>query len=81
MGKQGNKMSDYTPTTEIVRDSFCESYVDHLSWFKGQEFDRWLAEVRAEAWDCGHDAGVENTISDDPYIKLINPFREGENSE
>lgn len=37
-------MSDYTPTTEEVRNSYA-------SWSDAYpEFDRWLAEVKAEAW-------------------------------
>lgn len=48
-------MSDYTPTTEEVRDAF--------SWRDGvggqsyeQQFDRWLAEVKEQAFKMGYRA-------------------------
>ena len=43
-------MSDYTPTTEEVRDAFSDYKEDDAGgWFKAQAgFDRWLAEVKAQ---------------------------------
>jgi hypothetical protein len=43
------QVSDYTPTTETVRDAFCESYADHLFGFKREEFDRWLESIMQKA--------------------------------
>ena len=49
-------MSDYTPTTEQVREAFAV----HGAWkatptrgskVSNEAFDRWLAEVKAAAWD------------------------------
>ena len=73
----------YTPTTEEVRevyrgclvqtDTNIYSFVDEAQ--ANAEFDRWLAEVKAEAWEegfqDGHDSamGVRNTD---------NPYRQGE---
>ena len=37
-------VSDYTPTTEEVR-----SYFRGSSFSSGEQFDRWLAEVKAQA--------------------------------
>jgi hypothetical protein len=65
----------YTPTTEEVRDKFSFLYPA----FEGQ-FDRWLAEVKAEAWEEGFDAGErdvhehELTHWDDSDC-IQNPYR------
>jgi hypothetical protein len=67
-------MSDYTPTTEEVRDAFCEAYPNHLSGLKSKEFNQWLAEVKAQAWDEGY------VSSDDYYGNSVNPYREEEQS-
>lgn len=49
-------MSEYTPTTEEVRN-----------WRTGgddgllrQEFDRWLEQVKDEAWDKGWDDAIDH---------------------
>lgn len=80
-------MTDYTPTTEEVS----KSYV----WFRDQaftdeklkaEFDRWLAEVKAEAWEEGAVWQRANAVPDDRRMKVrfvselqaVNPYREGE---
>ena len=47
-------MSDHTPTTERVRDDYATRMAPHLDHARAIEFDRWLTEVRAEAWDEGH---------------------------
>ena len=39
-------MSEYTPTTEHVRDLV-------LRLMNADEFDAWLAGVKADAWDEG----------------------------
>lgn len=75
-------MSDYTPTTEQVRFA----YIDHrdfdsqvgLSEWPGDdevgwEFDRWLATVKAEAWEQGYDAAP---LGGRP--RQENPYRETE---
>jgi hypothetical protein len=40
-------MGDHTPTTEQVRKGLLTGYVSD------SEFDRWLAEVKAQAFDLG----------------------------
>ena len=51
-------MDDYTPTTEEVRmaynhwGKYPEFAPDDFD-VTGAEFDRWLASVRADAWDEG----------------------------
>jgi hypothetical protein len=54
-------VSDYTPTTEEVR-----SYSNYIP----EEFDRWLAEVKAKAWEEGYNAKwAETWFEDNPYRK------------
>jgi hypothetical protein len=42
-------MSEYTPTTAQVRGEYAEDIVP--IGVAEAEFDRWLAKVKAEAWD------------------------------
>lgn len=49
--------SDYTPDEEEVRDIY-ESRVPHSMVDPGGEFDRFLAKIKADAWDeCARSAG------------------------
>jgi hypothetical protein len=64
-------VSDYTPTTEEVRNLF--SWDNHEGEMNAKAgFDRWLAGVKAEAWDEGY------VSSDDYYGEHDNPYQ-GEN--
>lgn len=54
-------MSDYTPTTEQVRSAWAyfrnvsqadTTYPEALA-----QFDRWLADIKADVWDEAHAAG------------------------
>ena len=84
-------MTDYTPTTEEVRKAWKMMPDDRYNkgdlmgqLTSGIEFDRWLAEVKAEAWEEGITAFDQAIIKDvdDPWSQLPdNPYREGENSE
>ena len=79
-----------TPTTNEVRDAYCESYADHMFDFKREEFDRWLAEVKAEAvieLVARIEAAVILLGDDDitptgrrMISKVLNPYRQGESS-
>ena len=69
-------MVEYIPTTEEV----CEIY-----WQSGykttvEQFDRWLAQVKAEAWDQGHWEGWQNateSLTTDMFGGVTpNPYRE-----
>ena len=72
-------MSDYTPTTEEVRGAYEGQLIkigDNAYQLLDEahakaEFDRWLAEVKAEAWQEGWDTKP-------PYQKINNPYRRGE---
>ncbi len=61
-------MSDYTPTTEEV----WRAYINWEYGGPGAEFDRWLAEVKAEAWADGASAGCMCSVAEPP-----NPYRQG----
>lgn len=76
-------MSDYTPTTEEVRDAYAGHDFDYA--IAGAQFDRWLAEVERaaaeKAWTDGWNEGVDFEV----YVRDINqagpnPYRlnEGE---
>ena len=77
-------MSDYTPTTEEIRDEYalgsfrCEC--EDCRRPRAERFDRWLASVKAEAWDAGFAAGVNTDMGDyehPPEIRA-NPYRNGD---
>ena len=72
-------MNGNTLTTERVRSSFIwaeeESPAQILPSVLGEEFDRWLAGVKAEAWEEGQDAELERPADEPPRS---NPYR-GEN--
>ena len=76
------RMSDYTPTTEVVRHvaSFPRERLGEPRPIKPEAFDRWLEQVRAEAWDEGYTSGRSNTMrrmSDEPKAPLTcNPYRQ-----
>ena len=61
-------MSDYTPTTEELRDAWA-------SWSDAyEEFDRWLAEVKAQAWEEGYTQGSKDMYDGD--FPTPNPYRQ-----
>lgn len=69
-------MTDYTPTTEAIR---CEySRVGSASKQRKEAFDRWLAEVKADAWQDGayHIAGRDNELV--TRADTENPYRQRE---
>lgn len=72
---------DYTPTTDYVEEAWCPRYDGEHAWFKGDdrrgyeaEFDRWLKQVKAEAWDEGKRAS--DTAWEHAYFG--HPVPEGE---
>lgn len=74
-------MSDYTPTTEQVRDLYALSDPAGKTWQVYEaEFDRWLQQVKAEAWEEGFADGVNHDLGDRENAPEIinNPYRQGE---
>ena len=73
-------MSDYTPTTNEIQATYMR-YRGAWNLANGSEaqFDRWLEQVKAEAWDEGKRAGLRQSDwehGDTPrqYI-AVNPYR------
>ncbi len=74
----------YTPTTEEVReiyrgclvqtDTNIYSFVDEAQ--ADGEFDRWLAEVKAQVWADGYTAGTHDWRTES--LTTPNPYRQGE---
>lgn len=91
----------YTPTTESVRDAYCRALQKALHEYGTSarerfhaEFDRWLAGVKASAWDEGrkfgyqdaqahHGSGVEGAgCGPDSWdCTCQNPYRQGGDDE
>ena len=76
-------MSDYTPTTGIVK----AAYMVHMNHHENiehedgaAEFDRWLAEhdrqIAAEAWDEGYEDRRDDEHEHRPGRKYANPYKE-----
>lgn len=65
-------MSDYTPTTEEELLNF----KSNAELRKTAEFDRWLTEVKADAWQDGayHIAGRDNELV--TKADTENPYRQ-----
>ena len=85
-------MSDYTPTTEEVRAVYNSDEFGNPAGLNDScpEFDRWLAEVKADAWEEGQLALLEYmgvplySFKGDEIInpkQPKNPYRQVENSE
>lgn len=84
-------MSDYTPTTDKIEDAWCSRYDGEHSWASGEErrgyeaeFNRWLEQVKAEAWDEGFDAGERDAfdLNENPDHECIpNPHRKEQTND
>ena len=64
-------MTDYTPTTEVIRHAvaFPRERLGEPRPIKPEVFDRWLKQVRAEAWNEGRyasDTAWEHTYYGHP---------------
>ena len=75
-------MTDYTPTTEVIRHAvaFPRERLGEPRPIKPEAFDRWLKQVRAEAWEEGKRAGLrqsdwEHGDTATQYV-AANPYKE-----
>lgn len=59
------------PSTHYVRQQYRSPFDASLD---GQEFDAWLASVKAEAWDEGYQARQDEEYSE--YIQYGVPYRD-----
>ena len=73
-------MSDYTPTTEEVRNTFWlgQHSVSDSDWANSEaDFNKWLTEVKAQVWEEG--VLTEWTgFARENDILSANPYRQGE---
>ena len=70
-------MSDYTPTTEEVRLDYAPAKTFPAD--AEAQFDRWLAEVKAQAWQEGYGEGAAANYGDYRDAEFAkNPYRQGE---
>lgn len=81
-------MSEYTPTTADIRHGYIVTSMrytpetdDHLLSKRrrevADEFDRWLAGVKADAWDEGEQAGMRRAdweYGATPNMPKPNPY-------
>ena len=75
-------MSEYVPDTETVREQYTREQPPHIGTVseKRAEFDRWLRQVKAEAWDecveamawAQQNGPEENALA---YVGNNNPYR------
>ena len=87
-------MSDWTPTTKQVRDGYRfdpeDDYHNPLqaganAERAGRDFDRWLDEVKAEAWEEGYESAAlripEGVWHDVAAPHPGNPYRQEQENE
>ena len=80
-------MPDYTPTTAKMFEAYYSylRYTSRTSRDAEAEFNRWLAEVKAQAWEEGAIWQRANAVPDDRRMRArfvgelqaVNPYREG----
>lgn len=69
-------MSEYTPTTEDIRNYWIAQGIKRSSKRdrRAADFDRWLAEVKADAWEDGKEYGDKRANREIPFQS--NPYLE-----
>jgi hypothetical protein len=75
-------MFEYTPKTKDVRDAYIDDQMrGEFGRLMGEtpgEFDRWLASVKADAWDRGRKETSQAFLAglgDRNIITPLNPYR------
>lgn len=72
-------MTDFTPTTEQVRQAYGVAHELTGASMDEREFDRWLAqhdrEVAAEAWDAAVKAMRYEDGTPVELVSVVNPYR------
>lgn len=66
-------MTVYTPTTEEVRRQWNNAVRSDLVAARSADFNRWLASVRADAWDEGRSVGKAEACNVPVAISLASP--------
>jgi hypothetical protein len=66
-------MSEHTPKTDEVREKFSAYWPS-----TGEEFDRWLASVKADAYRMGYDKATADIVDEGRSLKAkANAWDEG----
>lgn len=77
-------MTDYTPTTLVVRHAvtFPRERLGEPRPIKPEAFDRWLDQVRADAWEAGRIDSQRNAKNDayGTRKEITNPYRKEQDS-
>lgn len=69
-------MSEYTPTEEEVRGVY-EDRVPFSMVDPGGEFDRFIARIKADAWEEGLGAGCDRWMDSREFgDPPVNPYRQ-----
>lgn len=75
-------MNDWMPTTEEVRERFIDGFpIDTWAVARdsvGQDFDRWMRQVKAEAWDEGYRHGANDVLNEVTTFPWPNPYLNGD---
>jgi len=76
-------MSDYIPTTEVIKDActFPRERLGEPRNMKPEDFDRWLEQVKEEAWDQGFAHSVRTNFHSRMPRLEDNPYRKEQGSE
>lgn len=75
-------MNGWTPTTKQVKTQLTREEPPWIGTVteKGRAFGRWLEQVRAEAWEKGHEAAAmrvpEDVWHDTANPRTPNPYRQ-----
>lgn len=64
-------MNEYTPTTEVVRDNYLPPRTEIQDAEK--QFDSWLAQVKAQIWNEGFNAGVDEAYEHEAQLQWSMP--------
>lgn len=72
-------MTDYTPTTLVVKDAvtFPRERLGEPRPIKPEAFDRWLEQVKAEAWEEGM-SSTWPEMTKHLVVYANNPYRQKE---
>lgn len=77
-------MTDYTPTTETVRDAYVRQLRQAVIGSGSEheaEFDRWLETMRHDAWQIGFETSDESSpYRDNPHTAHPLGPQDGDNT-
>lgn len=83
---QREALERHIPTTEVIRDAvtFPRDRLGEPLDISAERFDKWLADIKANAWGQGHAASDRDwefcydiVTPDEDRVPLSNPYREG----